>query len=325
MKKNWLLFLLSSVLVFALAACQQDGAKLKETYTSAYKKMKNAETYEFSTDLGLKVDVSNLSGAEDQKAADMINNAKLTISGKTNTKTKQSEVVFKGKINVFGKPMNFDIPVYMDEKKQIGYIKLDSVIENFGPMIQSKLGLDVTKLKGKYLELPLDEMKTASNDTEKMQNDLVKTLQKAVDDISDDKFEKEDLTDKEKKQGATQKITVSIQDEKIKDIMMKVMDTIKQTTGGKTNKEDLEKVKFENFKVTSTFDDKDNFLTQDLSMKMAFDQKDYPKSFTITTSTTYKNIDGKVTFSTKPKKDEIVTLPELQGMPANGMMQPSGF
>ncbi|WP_240486332.1 hypothetical protein [Bacillus haynesii] len=82
-KRIFSLLMLMSAFVLVLAACQQ--ADPKGSYAAAYKKLISAKSYEFSSDIGLKVDASNL-GAEDKQVADMLNDATLTISGKTNAR-----------------------------------------------------------------------------------------------------------------------------------------------------------------------------------------------------------------------------------------------
>nr|MDH3163650.1 hypothetical protein [Bacillus licheniformis] len=210
-KRIFSLLMLMSAFVLVLGACQQ--ADPKGSY-AAYKKLISAKSYEFSSDIGLKVDASNL-GAEDKQFADMLNDATLTISGKTNAETKQSEAVIKAKLKVQNMSLDFDIPVYMDEKKQVGYIKIDSVLDSFGIFLGTA-GMNFDSVKGKYLEFPLEDDKSSSKDTDELQKQLMESIKEATDNLPADKFEKADLTDKEKEQGASQKVAFSFSDKEIK-------------------------------------------------------------------------------------------------------------
>ncbi|KAA6451859.1 hypothetical protein [Bacillus swezeyi] len=322
-KRNWFLFLLLSAFVLALAACQQ--ADPKGSYAAAYKKLLAADSYEFSSDIGLKVNATNL-GAEDKQIADMLNNANITISGKTDAKTKQSEAVIKAQLKVQNMSFDFDIPVYMDEKKQVGYIKIDSVLDSFGIFLGTA-GMNFDSVKGKYLEFPLDEDKSSSKDTEEIQKQVMESIQKAADNLPADKFEKSDLTDKEKEQGAKQKVAFSFSDKEIKAAVVKFIEIAGEATGEAVPKKELDNIKdglkdvtFKKFDVTSTIDDKENLLTENADISLAVDSEKAPQSFGITTSTTYKNIDGDVTFDHKPKKEDIVTEDELQSLMAADTM-----
>ncbi|MGG3026949.1 hypothetical protein ABEP03_06960 [Bacillus licheniformis] len=304
-KRIFSLLMLMSAFVLVLAACQQ--ADPKGSYAAAYKKLISAKSYEFSSDIGLKVDASNL-GAEDKQFADMLNDATLTISGKTNAETKQSEAVIKAKLKVQNMSLDFDIPVYMDEKKQVGYIKIDSV-------------------KGKYLEFPLEDDKSSSKDTDELQKQLMESIKEAADNLPADKFEKADLTDKEKEQGASQKVAFSFSDKEIKAAVVKFIEIAGKASGEAVPKSELNKIKdglkdvtFKKFDVTSTIDDKENLLTENADISFSVDSKKAPQSFGITASTTYKNIDGDVKFEHKPNKEDIVTEEEFEKLMAQDAM-----
>lgn len=319
-KRNWFLFLIISAFVLALAACQQ--ADPKGSYAVAYKKLAEAEKYDFSADIGLKVDASNM-GAEDKQIAEVLNNLKLTVSGKTDSKTKQSEVVLKGQMKVQNMTMNFDVPVFMDEKKQVGYIKLDSVLDNFG-LFLGTTGMNFDSLKGKYLEFPLEDDQSSSKEAEDIQKKLMDSIQKGADNLSADQFKTEDLTDKEKEKGASEKITFSLKDEEVKQVVMNVIKIIGDASEKTLSKDDLNNVKdglkdltFKKYNVTTTLDDKKNILSQKADVSIDFDIKDFPKSIAITTDSSFKEIDGEVTFSHKPKKSDIVTEEEAQNLMAN--------
>ncbi|ASB88930.1 hypothetical protein OZL92_05570 [Bacillus sonorensis] len=322
-KRNWFLFLVVSVFILALAACQQ--ADPKGSYAAAYKKLAEAEKYDFSSDIGLKVDASNM-GAEDKQVAEILNNLKLTVSGKTDSKTKQSEIVLKGQVKVENMTMNFDVPVFMDEKKQVGYIKLDSVLDNFGIFLGTA-GMNFDSLKGKYLEFPLEEDQSSSGETEEIQKKLMDSIKKAADNLSSDQFKQADLTDKEKEQGASEKFTFSLNDEEIKKALVKIIEIIGEASEKTLSKEDLNNVKdnlkdltFKKYKVTTTLDDKKNILSEKADISIDFDIKDFPASIGITTNSSFKEIDGDVTFSHKPKKADIVTEEEAEKLMANDAM-----
>ncbi|WFA03293.1 hypothetical protein [Bacillus sp. HSf4] len=322
-KRSWGLFLLLTVFVLALGACQQ--ADPKGSYAAAYKKLLAAKSYEFSSDIGLNVDASNL-GAEDKQIVEMLNNAKLTISGKTNTKTKETEAVIKGQLKVQNMSMDVNVPIYMDEKKQVGYIKIDSVLDSFG-VFMGTAGMQFDSLKGKYLEFPLEDDKSSAKETEEIQKQVMESVKKAADDLPADKFEKADLTDKEKDQGAAQKIKFSFTDKEIKSSLMKLIEIVGDASGDTLSKDELNDVKdglkditFTKFNVTTTLDDKENLLSEKADVQMDFDIDEFPKSLGLTFSTTYKNIDGDVTFDHKPAKGDIVTEDELENLMAQDAM-----
>ena len=322
-KRIFSLLMLMSAFVLVLAACQQ--ADPKGSYAAAYKKLISAKSYEFSSDIGLKVDASNL-GAEDKQVADMLNDATLTISGKTNAETKQSEAVIKAKLKVQNMSLDFDIPVYMDEKKQVGYIKIDSVLDSFGFFLGTA-GMNFDSVKGKYLEFPLEDDKSSSKDTDELQKQLMESIKEAADNLPADKFEKADLTDKEKEQGAAQKVAFSFSDKEIKAAVVKFIEIAGKASGEAVPKSELNKIKdglkdvtFKKFDVTSTIDDKENLLTENADISFSVDSKKAPQSFGITASTTYKNIDGDVKFEHKPNKEDIVTEEEFEKLMAKDAM-----
>ncbi|NPC93059.1 hypothetical protein HOO54_12655 [Bacillus sp. WMMC1349] len=309
MKKNWTLFLLSVVLIFALTACQPNP---KESFTSAYMNLLQAKTYEFSTDLVLNLNIPNLPD-RDQKGIEDLNNSKITITGKTNTKTKETEMTVKGKIKIKGKTMDLDIPVFIDEKKQLGYLKLDGLADHFGILIKHP-DVKFDNFKGKFLEFPLHQDEATS---EEKKEQLLKSLNRTLDQLSDRHFKEEDLTDKEKEQGAAQKITVSLNDQLIKSVIQQIFKVYEDNLGEKFTKNDLDDVfKHANFKKsnwTVSLDDHEKILNQQTDFEMGVDVHKRPASFKIKAMTSFSNMNGEVKFNI-PEKQDIVTLFEFKTM-----------
>ncbi|MDA1475076.1 hypothetical protein [Bacillus changyiensis] len=310
MKKNWILFLLSAVLIFALTACQP---KPKESFTSAYINLLEAETYEFSTDIHFNLDIPNLP-EKDQKGIEDLNNSKITITGKTNTKTKETEMTVKGKMKVKGKTMDLDIPVLIDEQKQLGYLKLDGLADQFGTLINHP-DVKFDNFKGKFLEFPLHQDEATS---EEKKEKLLKSLNNTIDNLSDSHFKEESLTDKEKEQGVAQKITLSLNDQLIKSVIQQIFKVYQDNLKEKFTKNDLDDVfKHVNFKKsnwTVSLDDKENLLTQQTDFTMGVDVHKKPASFKIKAMTSFSNMDGEVNINIKPEKQDIVTLFEFKTM-----------
>ncbi|MBS4161452.1 hypothetical protein GWP49_30720, partial [Klebsiella pneumoniae] len=85
-------------------------------------------------------------------------------------------------------------------------------------------------------------------------------------------------------------------------------------------KDNLKDLTFKKYKVTTTLDDKKNILSEKADISIDFDIKDFPASIGITTNSSFKEIDGDVTFSHKPKKADIVTEEEAEKLMANDAM-----
>ncbi|MDA7027829.1 hypothetical protein PJ311_14715 [Bacillus sp. CLL-7-23] len=330
MKKNWLLLLITSVLVFALAACQQVDPK--QSYTTAFKKMLDSKIYDFSTDIDINIDTSNLTGVS-KEVAEVFNNADLTVDFKANKDTKQSQFIFKGKFSYRNLSMNFNVPVYLDENKKRGYIKLDSLIENFGIILGPSTVQRLESVKGKYLEFPLEKGDYRSQDTEKVKRLFLKSLETFADDFPQDKFKEEDLTDKEKQQGTEQRITLSFSDKEIKDAYThfakqfgkELNHPIKESDLSDLQQE-LKEVKFKKFNMTTSINKEKSLqhLTTDVSIGV--DNKDFQGDFNIKFSTAYNSLDRKVKFEYKPEEDQIVTMDELEGLvDQSGREEINGF
>ncbi|MCY8348042.1 hypothetical protein MOC74_21710 [Bacillus haynesii] len=316
-KRIFSLLMLMSAFVLVLAACQQ--ADPKGSYAAAYKKLISAKSYELTSDISLKIDTSNLDD-KNLKIAEVLNQSKFTINLKTNMETKESEAVFKGKIKVKNITLDVNVPVYVDEKKQLGYMKLDSFI-NYSGLLFRTPRMYPENLKGKYLEFSLDEDEPTSEETEEIQKQMMESIQKASENLPEDKFKKAELTNEEKEQGAAQKLTFQFNDKEIKAALIKLIEIAGDATGKTVQKNELANIKegfqnitFKKFDVTSTIDNKENLLTEKANISVAVDNKDVQRSFDINAFTTYKNIDGKITFDHKPKKEDIVTEEEFRNM-----------
>ncbi|NPC93057.1 hypothetical protein HOO54_12645 [Bacillus sp. WMMC1349] len=334
MKKNWILFLMSAVLVFALAACQQDKQAasnskptLKESYTSAYKKLFTADTYEFTSKVNLKLDIPEQT-AIDQEILESLNNSEFTIDGKMNKKTKEVELSFKGKIKVKGQTLDLDIPVYLDQKKQLGYIKADSFAENFGVFVDMP-GLKLNSFKGKYLEFSLNDGKKDTGETDTNQKLVMDYLRDSTDKLPESKLKKEELTDTEKKQGAAQKIVISYSDQEAKASIENAIELLGENSEEIIKKDELKdefkNMTFKKFDLTTTLDKKENLLTETGDISLVTKQ-DSSKRATIglTFQTLYKNLNGNVTFSA-PKKEDIVKEDEIKDMVKADVMKSQGF
>ncbi|MDA1475074.1 hypothetical protein [Bacillus changyiensis] len=336
MKKKWTLFVLISVFVLALAACQQGDQKAasqkpteqkkteqkitdpKQLFTTAYKNTQAAKTFDVSADIDINVDPSSIKD-EDKEFVEVINNAKLKADVKGNTETKQYEVVLKSKFSYQGLSMDINLPVYIDENKQHCYVKVDSMIKSFGFVLNAK-GINLESVKDKYLEVPIEyDQQITSQKTEEVKQKTLETLGKI--DIPKDNFKKEELTDKEKQQGAAHKITLSFSDENFKALFINFVNVLgeamnKPIKDNKMNqlKDGLKKINFKKMNFTATIDDKNafkNFNTDILVNVGQFEKDNFSGDIGFKLSTTYKNVNGDITFKYKPKENQIVTQAEL--------------
>ncbi|MDA7027825.1 hypothetical protein PJ311_14695 [Bacillus sp. CLL-7-23] len=338
-KKKWSCILLVLAFVLALTACQQ-GTEQKSTkqkttepkkvteqkkvidpkqlYTTAFQKTLDAKTYDCSIDADINVDTSNLQG-EYKEFADVINNAKLTVDIKANEETKQSELVFKGKFSYRNLTMDFNVPVYMDEDKQRGYIKLDSMLKNFGIFLGTSQN-HLESVKDKYLEFPLeDDQSFTSYTEEKIKQKSRESLNKMTGDLPQNKFKKEELTSKEKQQGATQKVTLSLSDKEMKAAFIKLIDVMGKAMNDPISKSELsemedmlKKITVKKLKMTGTIDDKETFRNYDAAILVKVQHSDFSGDIGLRLSTSYKHINEDVTLMDKPKKDQIVSEDEFE-------------
>ncbi|MDA7027824.1 hypothetical protein PJ311_14690 [Bacillus sp. CLL-7-23] len=338
MKKKWTLLVLISVFVLALAACQQGGDKKtasqkseqkkteqkitdpKQLFTTAYKNTQDAKTFDVSADIDINVDPSSIKD-ENKEFVEVINNAKLKADVRGNTETKQYEVVLKSKFSYQGLSMDINLPVYIDENKQHCYVKVDSMIKSFGFVLNAK-GINLESVKDKYLEVPIEyyqQQQITSQKTEEIKQKTLESLGKI--DIPKDNFKKEELTDKEKQQGAAHKITLSFSDENFKALFINFVNVLGEAMNKpiKDNKmsqlkDGLKKINFKKMNFTATIDDKNafqNFNTDILVNVGQFEKGNFSGDIGLKLSTTYNSVNGDITFKYKPKENQIVTQAEL--------------
>ncbi|MDA1475077.1 hypothetical protein [Bacillus changyiensis] len=319
-KKKWSCVWLILAFVLVLAACQQDAnhkttegkvTDPKQLYTTAFQKMLNAKTYDSSIDADINIDTSNLQG-EYKEIADVINNAKLTVDIKANEETKQSELVFKGKFSYENLSMDFNVPVYLDENKQRGYIKLDNALKSFGIFLGTSEN-HLKSVKNKYLEFSLEEDQPLNPHTEeRLKRKLQESLIKAMDDIPQDNFKKS-------QQGSAQKVTLSLSNKGFKTFIMNYLDVCGETlkdplTDTEMNqlKDFFEKINFKKLSMTATMDNKEYIHNFDTDILLHVDHNDFTGDIGFKLSTSYKNINGDVTLKYKPNKDQILTEDEFE-------------
>ncbi|MDA7027827.1 hypothetical protein PJ311_14705 [Bacillus sp. CLL-7-23] len=320
-KKKWSCVLLILAFVLLLAACQQNAnhktteekvTDPKQLYTTAFQKTLNAKTYDSSIDADINIDTSNLQG-EYKEIADVINNAKLTVDAKVNEETKQSELVFKGKFSYENLSMDFNVPVYLDEDKQRGYIKLDSMLKSFGIFLGTSEN-HLKSVKNKYLEFSLEEDQPLNPHTEeRLKRKLQESLIKAMGDIPQDNFKKS-------QQGAAQKVTLSLSNKGFKTFIMNYFDVsgealkdpLTNTEMNQLKEDFLEKINFKKLSITATMDNKEYIQNVNTDILFHVDHRDFTGDIGCKLSTSYKNINGDVTFKYNPKKDQILTEDEFE-------------
>ncbi|MDA7027828.1 hypothetical protein PJ311_14710 [Bacillus sp. CLL-7-23] len=269
------------------------------------------------TDIDINIDTSQLYGTQ-KKFVKMLNNAKITVDVRGNEETKQSEVVFRGKYTYVSFSKDFNLPIYLDENKHVGYLKLDDLLENFGMFIGTN-SRNLESVKDKYLEFPLEERNhLSSQKTAELKRTLLKSIRNIANDFPQDKFKEGNLTDKEKQQGTAQKVTLSLNDKDSKGTLIKIAEDIgkaidKPFSDSDLNnmKEDLKDITFKKMNFTTKIDDKGILknLTTDLLVNID-NQSDIGFKF----STTFHSTNGNVQFKHKPKADQIITEEQLQSL-----------
>ncbi|NPC93060.1 hypothetical protein HOO54_12660 [Bacillus sp. WMMC1349] len=339
MKKKWTLLVLISVFVLALTACQQGGdqkaashktTEQKETepkkitdpkqlFTTAYTNTQNAKTFDVSTDIDINIDPSSVK-EKYKKFIEAINSAKLKADVKGNTETKQYEVVLKGKFSYKGLSMNINLPTYIDENKQLCYVKVDGMIKSFGFILEAK-GINLESIKDKYIEAPIEyDKQLTSQKTEELKQKSLETLEKI--DLPKDNFKKEELTEKEKQQGAAHKITLSFSDENIKALFINFVNALGEAMNKPLPdnmmtqlKNGLKKINFKKLDFAATIDDKNTFQNFNANILINVGQlenSNFAGDIGLKLSTTYNNVNGDITFKYKPNENQIVTQAELK-------------
>lgn len=182
------LAVVTSVSVFALAAC---GQSAKDVVIDTTKTLQEAKQLDTSTKIAIDLDtnVKDLFSVEDKEAIELLKGMALTVDSKVDKELKKEEATVGLKAELEGINVDVKLPILYDGKAEKLYFKADS-ISAFLNILELEDVAALEPLKGKIVELDAASAGVTDKEAEKLQKDAEKLLLDTLNSLPEKQFEK---------------------------------------------------------------------------------------------------------------------------------------
>lgn len=314
-RKSILAVLTVGVLGLSLAGCSPEEQSAKELYSTGYSQLMDAKSYTYKSSIGLDVKVDG-AAPEEMNIINALNSAKIEVNGKVDSKLKKSEIDLIANFEMGMLKPEIRIPMLIDEKGKVSYMKLDYLIDEFGGILP--MPQEVSSLKGKLLKSDLEDP-TVHNMN--LQKEMESTLKKFASDLKEEQFQSIEVSQEEKLNGVAHKVKVILGEKEVKGVLTEIIDKAYASSGQKFDVVQYDKMMkaFEDIKVKEArtlvlIDEKGSFISEEAVFHIGISSDDGNGSVKITVSNEYDNFGEKVSFTIDPSKEEVVDMKELEEM-----------